>query len=108
MSTSILVRAAVAGAFVGVTAGAGGCVEPDVEAIEHLVGALKAEIDRPPTDAKLDLSAHATIPDVLGAFVDFDGGVVLVAQQLRDHALESSSPSPIDVPTLAVHAKVTA
>lgn len=83
-------------------------VEPDVEAIEHLVGALKSETDRPPVDAKLSLADKATIPDVPGAFVDFDGAVVMLEEDLRAHALQPADPTSLEIPTLAVRAKVTA
>lgn len=40
--------------------------------------ALKAELDRAPVAAKLDLDAHATIPGKDGAYVDVDGTLARV------------------------------
>jgi hypothetical protein len=40
--------------------------------------ALKAELDRAPVAAKLDLDAHATIPGKDGAYIDVDGTLARV------------------------------
>ncbi|GAC1551488.1 MAG: hypothetical protein NVS3B10_14010 [Polyangiales bacterium] len=83
-------------------------VTPDADAIERLVGALKAGIDRPPTDAKLDLAAHATVADAAGELLDFDGGVVVVEQAVRARALEAAWDGKVVLAPIAVAARVTA
>ena len=88
-------------------------VTPDVVAIEHLVAELKAEIDAPPTDAKLDLTAHTTFPDTPGHFLDFDGGSVALSEFVAHHWRDPSPPPPatttvVELPAITVSARVTA
>ncbi len=79
----------------------------DVAAIEKIVAELKEGVDEPPTDAKLDLAAHTTFPDVPGHYLDFDGGVVTVASFIESRWLDDAATT-IDVAPLTVSARVTA
>ncbi|MEO9184115.1 MAG: VanW family protein, partial [Kofleriaceae bacterium] len=84
----------------------------DVTAIERLVADLKAKIDAPPTDAKLDLAAHTTFPDTPGHFLDFDGGSVTIAEFVAHHWHDASpadgSKPAVQLAALTVDARVTA
>ena len=85
-------------------------VHVDPRVVEGLVGAMKAEVDEPPTDARLDLAAHATIADKSGHFLDFDGGVIALERTIEEHALDrDGAPAlSVELATLVVPARVTA
>jgi vancomycin resistance protein YoaR len=87
-------------------------ITPDPTAIEHVVAELKAEIDAPPTDAKLDLSAHTTFADTPGHFLDFDGGAVTLSEYVAHHWHDASPADgkkpQIELPAITVSARVTA
>ncbi len=70
----------------------------DVEVIEKVAASLKAEIDEPPTDAKLDLAAHTVVPDHAGKFLDLDGAVAKIGTELltrASHALRTNPQAPV-------------
>ncbi|MBI2391125.1 MAG: VanW family protein [Deltaproteobacteria bacterium] len=48
------------------------------DVLEKLAADLKKEVDDPPTDARLDLTAHTVVPDHEGRFLDVDGAVATI------------------------------
>jgi vancomycin resistance protein YoaR len=87
-----------------------------IDALERLAAELKAKVDEPPADARLDLGAHQVVRDRQGHFVDLDGAVATLATTLSTRATfalrgalgPEATLEPVTLALSTVSARVTA
>jgi vancomycin resistance protein YoaR len=84
-------------------------IDADSSAVERIVASMKAEVDEPATDAKLDLAGHKIIQDHSGHLLEYDGAVVSLADEVVSRAHGPATvTAAIQLSTLELPAKTTA
>lgn len=79
-------------------------LEPSVDAgpLLHLIAKYKESLDAPPASARLDLDAHAVVPERAGRFLDAFGALAALERAARD-----PSVTTLVVPFTSVPPRVT-
>jgi hypothetical protein len=66
-------------------------------------------VDEPAVDARLDLDAHATIPEKNGRLIEYDGAVVALADELVRRVLGPDTvTAPIQIAVIYAPPRLTA
>jgi vancomycin resistance protein YoaR len=78
----------------------------DTRAIEKQLGALKSTIDQPPTDAKMDMAAHAIVPDHPGLTLDVEGGISTIEEAIRARVESAISGGDFDATPIVLEPKI--
>jgi len=83
-------------------------IDADTTAVEKVIASMKAEVDEPASDAKLDLAGHGIVPDHTGHLLEYDGAVVSLADEVVRRAHATSVNAAIPLGTLELKARTTA